>query len=154
MSLDSKQLALAASDLKRIVLEEIAGDQAAPAHTAAVARLLMEKPWVPDFLMPLISPLRSAMRSYLKMSVVRVEARVWYFPSFHWWRNHARSLHGEDGSGCDVSAHVAALTEGSPDAIFKAGDLMKDGSVRVLGAPDFAAEALNWDKYYRLIGTR
>jgi hypothetical protein len=154
MPLDSRQLAQAAVDLKRHVLEEIAGDPAAPAHTAAVARLLMEKPWVPGFLMPLISPLRSAMRSYLKMSVVRVEARVWYFPSFHWWRNHARTLHGDDGSACDVSAHVAALTEGSPDALFKAADLLEDGSVKVLGAPDFAAEALHWDENYRIIETR
>ena len=151
MSLDATQLAQAAIDLKRDVLEDIAGDAAAPPYTVAVARVLLEKPWVPNFLMPLISPLRSMMRSCLKMSVIRIDNRVWYFPSFHWWRAHARQLHGLDGMACDVAAHVEALTQGSPKALFQVADLMKDGTMHVLGVEDFEAESKHWQAGMKII---
>jgi hypothetical protein len=154
VSLDADQLAKVAGDLKRDVLEEVADDLAAPSHTLIVTKILLEKPWVKDFLMPLVSPLRSTMRSHLKMSVMRAQGHVWYFPSFHWWRAHARMLHGEDGSSCDVAGHVHGLTEGSPKALFQVADLLKDGSLHVLGEEDFRAEARHWQENYRVIGSR
>jgi hypothetical protein len=91
------------------------------------------------------------MRSCLKMSVVRVDNRVWYFPSFHWWRAHARMLHGPDGMACDVAAHVEALTDGSPKALFQVADLMKDGTLHVLGIEDFEAESKHWQAGRKII---
>jgi hypothetical protein len=149
MLLDTTQLAQAALDVKRDVLADIAGDTAAPAHTASVTRILLEKPWVPDFLMPLISPLRSTLRAMLKMSVMRVDNRVWYFPSFHWWRGHARLLHGEDGSDCNVSKHVLTLTDASQESLFLMADLMKDGTLKILGEEDYKIEAAQWPAYFK-----
>lgn len=148
MPLDSTQLAQAAADLKRDVLEDIAGDSAAPAHTLEMTRILLEKPWVPEFLMPLVTPLRSTMRSHLKLSVMRVANRVWYFPSFHWWRGHARLCHEPDGSGCSVEAHVKHLTEDSPDASFLQANLLKDGRLHILNEDDFKMEAGYWKENF------
>jgi hypothetical protein len=141
MPLDEKQLAQAAIDLKRDVLEDIAGDAAAPACTLEMARILLESPWVQDFLMPLVSPVRSNVRALLKMSVIRVQDRVWYFPSYHWWRAHARLFHGPDGSGCDFQAHVKYLSD-DPSTI--QANLLKDGTVHRLTEEDLRMETDYW----------
>jgi len=145
MPLDSTQLAQAAADLKRDVLEDIAGDKAAPPeHTLELARILLETPWVPDFLMPLITPVKGNLRSYFKLSVMRVGERVWHFPSFHWFRNHARICHGPDGSGFDLAEHVKHLGEESLEASFLQANLLKDGRLHILGEDDFKMEAGFW----------
>jgi hypothetical protein len=141
VTLDSNQLAQAATDLKRDVLEDIAGDPNCPLHTLEMTRILLESPWVPDFLMPLVSPIRSNVRALLKMSVIRVADRVWYFPSFHWWRAHARLFHKPDGSGCDFQAHLKYLTD---DPSTMQGYLLKDGTVHILDEADLKAEDDYW----------
>jgi hypothetical protein len=149
MSLDSKYLAHAAADLKRDIVEEIAADKSAPAYTLEMARILLESPWVPDFLMPLVTPIRANMRGLLKMSVIRVDDRIWYFPGFNWWRTHARMCHGPaeglgDGSCCNVANHLKYLTEESKYANFLQAHILKDGRLHVLGEEDFKLEEEFW----------
>ncbi len=132
----------AIDDVAEQVMQEIADDFAAMPDTAEVARLHMAKPWVPNFWASLVSPLKPTSRAFLKLSVLRQDGRVWYLPSFLWWRNHTRHAH-LGGPGCSVEAHETMLTEG-PEAMVLYADLLKDQSLRVLGRRDFEMEAAWW----------
>lgn len=150
MAVNQSDFARIAADMKRDVLEDIAQDPAAPPMVAEIARVHLEKPWAPGYLTTLVSPLRATLRSHLKLSVVRQAGRVWYFPSFHWWRNHARHAHPPDGSGFSLEEHVRRYTEesGTADCIY--ADLLEDGRVRVLGEDDFKIEAGYWKANYKV----
>lgn len=142
--MDHDDLAKVLPEIRAHVETDIAHDEHAPAGTLALFRTHWEKPWVPNFLASLVSPLRPTLRSYLKLSVFRHDGRVWYIPSANWWRSHTMEAHGPDGFGCDVNQHMAKLTDTGEKAHFTYADLLLDGRLRILGEDDFKIEAGYW----------
>jgi hypothetical protein len=151
--MDHDDLAKVLDELKVNMLADIAQDQNAPSVTPELFKMHWEKPWVPNFLACLISPLRPTLRSYLKLSVIRANGHVWYIPSANWWRAHTMEAHGPDGYGCDVDEHVKKLTDIGEKAHFLYADLLRDGRLRVLGEDDFKIEAGYWKANFPLKAT-
>lgn len=145
--MDAAQLVLLAAEMKAKVLAEVAGDEYGPARVTEMTRLHLEKPWTAGFLAPLVSPLKPVYRAYLRFSVMNLEGRIWYIPSFHWWRQHARLAHPTDGAGCDPEAHVRMYTGASEKANCLYADLMEDGTLHILGVEEFCREADWWRMY-------
>lgn len=149
MSLEIPDLARILPELRASVEADILADTSAPAATLELFRLHWEKPWVPNFLTSLISPLKPTLRTYLKLSVLRHDGRIWYIPSVAWWRMHARSLHAPEGAGCLVAAHVYQLCESATMPLFLYADILQDGRFRVLGEDDFKIEAGYWKANFK-----
>lgn len=149
MVLDDKQLVKIAAEMKGTVLALLAADVNAPEHAVAMARIHLEKPWVPGFLTSLVSPLASTFRSHLHISLLRIQGRVWYIPSHNWWRGHARQAHPMDGSGFDLAAHLRLYTEQSEKSQTLYADLMQDGTIHLLGEEDFKVEADYWRNTFK-----
>lgn len=143
---DTKFMDRVIADLSRDIVEEVRDHHRAPAAALSMLSRHLSKPWVPGFWTILISPIMPTLRSYLKLSVMRASGRVWYFPSAEWWVSHARTAHHPDGSGCDVDAHVAYLTEGGKDSEFLYANLLRDSRLQVCGQEDFKAECEWWTR--------
>jgi hypothetical protein len=134
------------ADQSLSVARELSAYKSAPARSSDMLQAHLQAPWVPNLITVLISPLMPTLRAYLRMSMARMDGRIWYFPSFLWWSAHARAAHAPDGTGCDIEAHKRQLLPGMAGAQFLVGHLLKDGQIRILAEEDFKTEQ-DWFKH-------
>lgn len=104
----------------------------------------LTSPWIPGFLGYVITPLRNGLDTFLGRTVLQYGSQTWYYPSLDWMFAHADRSHAKSGSGCDEAVHEAFLTAGGSDAEFGYAAVLKNGSIKVLGRPDFDMECAFW----------
>lgn len=116
-------------------------------ETKQLVYLHMQKPWVENFHLVAITPMKSGLEEFLDAELFSAGGNRWFYPSQQWWLSHAKTSHPPDGSGCDVDAHTSFLSVDGGDPEFLYGNLLYDGSFHVLGREDFVAECEWWARY-------
>lgn len=126
------------------VASAVQNDPSLSAGVKEMQYLHLSKPWVPGFRAVLIVPLRDGLERFLAAPAGEFEGMTLHVPSPEWWISHSRTSHPPSGRGCSVRAHTDFLTPEGASAEFAYFNLMRDGSLSLLGPVDFERECAFW----------
>ena len=107
--------------------------------------LHLKKPWIAHYLSLAISPLKEGLEAYLGDRVFEWQGAQFFFPSDQWWKSHGERSHEPFGEGCIEGIHTEYLTPEGASAEFAYAAVLRDGSIRILTAADFAEECTFWE---------
>lgn len=120
-------------------------DETLPLSVRGMINVHLEKPWIPEFWSAAIRAPKLGSERYFDFPIGFAEdGTSWFFPSRLWWLAHAQASHPPDGSGCSVEIHTKFLSSEGAVHEFDYATVLKDGTLKILGAADFARECFFW----------
>lgn len=124
-------------------------DLSMPLSVRGMISVHMEKPWIDGFWSVAIRAPKKGSEAYFDFPIGLAEDRSsWFFPSRKWWIAHAHASHPPDGSGCDVDVHTDFLSSDGKTHEFDYATVLQDGTMKILGRPDFAQECFFWQRAF------
>lgn len=124
--------------------EQLVNDRKLPLSVRQMISAHMFPPWISEFWSVALRPVSADSKIYLDFQIGTAEDASWYFPSAKWWLAHAHASHPPDGTGCDVAAHVSALTSEGDAPAFDYATITRGGQLSILRPEDFEKECAWW----------
>lgn len=143
------QIAKVVSSILPLRRDKLLNDESLPASVRGMINVHLDTAWIPNFWTVAIRTVKPGCESYFDFPIGFAEdGTSWFFPARKWWMGHAHAGHPPDGSGFDVDAHVKTLTREGDAHEFDYAAVLHDGSLTVLGRPDFVKERLWWTRAF------
>lgn len=125
-------------------------DVSLPLSVRGCINVHLAKPWISNFWTVAIrAPKPDGDQIYFDVPLGLAEDGVpWFFPSRQWWIAHCNASHPPSGTGCDVDVHTKFLSREGAVHEFDYATILTDGTLQVLGRPDFADECAWWTRAF------
>jgi hypothetical protein len=143
------EIARIASSLLQQRRGEFLHDVSLPLSVRGMINVHLEAPWIENYLTVAIRAPKAGSERYFDFPIGMAEDKTaWFFPSRQWWIAHAQASHPPDGTGCDVDVHTKFLSSEGSVHEFDYATVLTDGTLKILGRPDFAQECFFWQRAF------